>query len=154
MQTALRLVERGLGPELLLRPGIRGQLRARLSEQQLVYGRDCAAALAVWIECMRDAEIAPLPHKANEQHYEVPPAFFALVLGRNLKYSSGLYAEPGATLDDAEEAMLELTAERAALEDGQEVLELGCGWGSLTLWMAEHFPRSRIAAVSNSAPQR
>ncbi|HEV2275177.1 MAG TPA: cyclopropane-fatty-acyl-phospholipid synthase family protein, partial [Acidobacteriaceae bacterium] len=90
----------------------------------------------------------------NEQHYEVPPRFFELVLGKRLKYSSGFWEDGCRTLDQAEEAMLSLTVERARLSDGQSILELGCGWGSLTLTMAERFPNSSIVAVSNSAPQR
>jgi cyclopropane-fatty-acyl-phospholipid synthase len=95
-----------------------------------------------------------VPEKANEQHYAVPPAFFELVLGRHLKYSSAFWPDGVDSLDEAERAMLELTAERAGLADGQEILELGCGWGSLTLYMARTYPNARITAVSNSAPQR
>jgi cyclopropane-fatty-acyl-phospholipid synthase len=102
---------------------------------------------------MERAELAPVPHLANQQHYEVPAAFFEAVLGRHLKYSCALW-EPGTeSLDAAEAAMLDLTCRRAGLADGQRVLELGCGWGSLSLWVAERFPRSRITAVSNSASQ-
>jgi cyclopropane-fatty-acyl-phospholipid synthase len=92
--------------------------------------------------------------EANKQHYELPPAFFRLCLGPRLKYSSGLWPAGVTTLGQAEEAMLALTCERARLRDGQEILELGCGWGSLTLFMAERFPNARITAVSNSRPQR
>jgi cyclopropane-fatty-acyl-phospholipid synthase len=92
--------------------------------------------------------------KANEQHYEVPPEFFELVLGPYLKYSSALWSEGTRDLGEAERRMLDLTCGRAALEDGQDVLELGCGWGSLTLHMARSYPNSRITAVSNSVPQR
>jgi cyclopropane-fatty-acyl-phospholipid synthase len=103
---------------------------------------------------MKTAPIALVPEKANDQHYELPPEFFEKVLGAHLKYS-GCFFPPGIhTLDEAEAAMLALTAKRAELADGQEILELGCGWGSLTVWMAEHFPDSRITAVSNSRPQR
>jgi cyclopropane-fatty-acyl-phospholipid synthase len=91
---------------------------------------------------------------ANRQHYEVPPEFFQLVLGRNLKYSGCLWPAGVERLDAAEEAMLALTCKRAELADGMEILELGCGWGSLSLWMAQRYPKSRILAVSNSAPQR
>jgi cyclopropane-fatty-acyl-phospholipid synthase len=94
------------------------------------------------------------PEMANRQHYEVPPEFFQLVLGRNLKYSGCLWPAGVERLDAAEEAMLALTCERAELADGMEILELGCGWGSLSLWMAARYPKSRILAVSNSAPQR
>jgi cyclopropane-fatty-acyl-phospholipid synthase len=91
---------------------------------------------------------------ANDQHYEVPAAFFEQVLGRRLKYSCAWWPEGIASLNEAEEAMLALTAERAGLADGQRVLELGCGWGSLTLFVAERYPRSTVTAVSNSSNQR
>ena len=90
---------------------------------------------------------------ANAQHYELPPAFFHLILGPRLKYSCCLY-DGAATLADAEECALIETAAHAELEDGQSILELGCGWGSLTLWMAERFPGAEIVAVSNSQRQR
>ncbi len=111
---------------------------------------------------MRKSPVALVPEKANEQHYEVPPPFYLLTLGPNLKYSSCFYPESGPlvqgrrslseALGDAEKTMLALTCERAKLSDGQEVLELGCGWGSLSLWMAEHYPNSKITGVSNSGP--
>ncbi|MFT5291163.1 MAG: cyclopropane-fatty-acyl-phospholipid synthase [Planctomycetota bacterium] len=154
MKTALRLVEKGYVPKPLLRRGIRRLLVERLREQRAIFEPDHDSALAHWIERMRSSDVALVPEKANEQHYEVPPAFFSYVLGSRLKYSSGYYPAADTTLDEAEEAMLALTAQRANLRDGQEVLELGCGWGSLTLWMAEHYPGSRIFAISNSAPQR
>ena len=83
----------------------------------------------------------------------MPPELFIMCLGANLKYSSCLYEPEGATLEQAEEKMLALTCERAKLRDGQKILELGCGWGSLSLWMASHFPNSTVTSVSNSAPQ-
>lgn len=92
--------------------------------------------------------------EANEQHYEVPTAYFRTVLGPRLKYSSAYWPKGTDTLAEAEDAMLTLTCDRARLADGQRVLELGCGWGSLTLWMAERYPNSEIVAVSNSATQR
>jgi cyclopropane-fatty-acyl-phospholipid synthase len=91
---------------------------------------------------------------ANAQHYEVPARFFELVLGKRLKYSCALWLDDTRTLDQAEEAMLALTAERAGLADGQRVLDLGCGWGSLSLYMAERFPHSQIVSVSNSSSQK
>ena len=102
---------------------------------------------------MDQAPIALHPQSANEQHYELPPEFFQLVLGRHLKYSGCYFSANTVSLDQAEAAMLELTCQRADLQDGQDVLELGCGWGSLTLWMAQHYPGSRITAVSNSTLQ-
>jgi cyclopropane-fatty-acyl-phospholipid synthase len=107
-----------------------------------------------FVEGLRRSPVAIATREANEQHYELPSAFFGLVLGRHLKYSS-CYFKPGVTaLDEAEAEMLRLTCERAGLVDGEQILELGCGWGSLTLWMAEHFPRARITAVSNSRTQK
>jgi cyclopropane-fatty-acyl-phospholipid synthase len=154
MKTALRLVDKGLVPKPILRRGIRRLLRERLDEQRLAYGADRETSLGNWVEHMRMSPVAQVPDLANQQHYEVPPIFFEAALGKRLKYSSGYYENEGSTLDQAEEAMLALTCERAELIDGQAVLELGCGWGSLTLWMAEHYPQSCITAVSNSAPQR
>ena len=103
---------------------------------------------------MRDQPIAAFVANANAQHYEIPARFFGIVLGPRRKYSCCYYANPTDTLADAEVASLELTAEHADLRDGQDILELGCGWGSLSLWMALRYPRSRILAVSNSASQR
>jgi len=146
--------ESGYLADSLVRLGIRRLLDRRLSLERKPTPEAQRDALKSLIEDMRRAPVAPLPEKANDQHYEVPAAFFRLVLGPQLKYSSGLWEEGVTTLAAAEEAMLALSAERAELADGQDVLELGCGWGSLTLWMAEHFPRSRILAVSNSGSQR
>ena len=154
MKTALRMVERGLVPKPLIRRAIRRLLRERLAEQRLRYDGKREAGLAAFTQSMRESPIAMVPEVANEQHYELPPEFFHLVLGKHLKYSSGFYPNAEASLDEAEAAMLALTCERADLRDGQRVLELGCGWGSLSLWMAEHYPQSRILSVSNSAPQR
>jgi len=112
------------------------------------------ARLSAWVEALRRSPVAIETRAANEQHYEVPAAFFRLVLGRRLKYSCAFWPEGTATLDEAEEAMLRLTCERAGIANAQRVLELGCGWGSLTLWMAERYPATRITAVSNSASQR
>ena len=154
MKVAIQLVEKGLVPKPLIRRGIRRLLDDRLQEQRSLYAADHEAALGDWVERMRTDEVALDPEAANEQHYEVPAGFFELALGKRLKYSSAYYPTPDTTLDEAEEAMLALTCERALLHDGQQVLELGCGWGSLTLWMAEKYPNSTITGVSNSASQR
>ena len=106
------------------------------------------------IASLEDAPIAIETDAANEQHYELPPRFFELCLGKHLKYSSGYWNEDTRTLDEGEAIMLALTCERAELKDGLNILELGCGWGSLSLWMAELYPGSKITSVSNSAPQR
>ena len=146
---AIELAERGWLPDAVLRAGIRRLLAARLdSEARRVAQR------AAWIESLHAGPIALATDAANRQHYEVPAAFFEHVMGRHLKYSCGFWPEGVHTLDEAEAAMLALTCERAALADGQDILELGCGWGSLTLWMAERYPHARITAVSNSRTQR
>jgi len=154
MKTTLRLVEKGLVPTPLLRHGIRKLCRVRLEELGQEFGPDPAGALNHWLETMRSGPVALVPEAANEQHYEVPGRFYDLALGERKKYSSAYYPAKQTSLDEAELAMLDLTCERARLEDGQEVLELGCGWGSLTLHMAERFPNSRIRGVSNSHSQR
>src|SRR5271165_684413 len=148
------LVESGLVPDALTRALIRRMLRERLAEED--GGSDGAnrARLLRFITLMNASPIAMRTDSANAQHYEVPADFFAAVLGPRRKYSSALYEGTAKTLGEAEEAMLRLTCERAQLGDGQDVLELGCGWGSLTLWMAEHHPNSRITGVSNSGSQR
>jgi cyclopropane-fatty-acyl-phospholipid synthase len=107
-----------------------------------------------FVEELRRSPVAIATREANEQHYELPCEFFELVLGRHLKYSSCHYGPGIGSLDEAEADMLALTSERARLRDGDEILELGCGWGSLTLWMAARFPNSRITAVSNSRTQK
>jgi len=150
----IQLAETGLVPDLLLRQGIRRMLRARLRD---VVPGQCEAALEAnraLREALRRGPLALRPDLANTQHYEVPPAFFERVLGRRLKYSCALFDDGVRDLDTAEERMLALTCERAALRDGQRVLDLGCGWGSLSLWLAERYPTARILAVSNSKLQR
>ncbi|MBB1602047.1 cyclopropane-fatty-acyl-phospholipid synthase family protein [Variovorax sp. UMC13] len=153
-EVAIRSVERGLVPDRLVRMGIRRLLMQRVLELQDEDAEASAALKQAFVEEMQAASLAPLPEKANEQHYEVPAAFFGEVLGMHRKYSSCHWPEGVETLADAEAAALAATCERAGLVDGQVVLELGCGWGSLTLWMAEHYPRSRITALSNSNSQR
>ena len=154
MNTALSLVEAGLVPDTLTRRGIRRLLRQRLQE---ITAGDCEAQglrHQALVAELRGSPIAIHTDDANAQHYEVPAAFFDLVLGARRKYSSCYYPDGVQDLDSAEEAMLRLTGERAQLEDGQSVLELGCGWGAISLWMAQRYPRSRIVAVSNSHSQR
>jgi cyclopropane-fatty-acyl-phospholipid synthase len=148
------LVEAGLVPDAVIRWAIRRMLRARLADQDRGSAATNHAKLLAFTEEMRRSRVALRTESANAQHYEVPAAFFECALGPRLKYSSAFFAEGCTSLGEAEEAMLQLTCERARLADGQDVLELGCGWGSLTLWMAEQFPGSRITGVSNSASQR
>jgi len=148
------LIESGFVPDLVIRAAIRRMLRARLAEEDRGGEAANRANLLAFADDMRKAPIALRTESANAQHYEVPATFFERALGPRLKYSSAFFAEGCASLGEAEEAMLRLTCERARLADGQDVLELGCGWGSLTLWVAEHYPNSRITGVSNSVSQR
>jgi len=151
---AIRWVEQGLAPDALVRAGIRRLLAQRLREIAADDVETAAARAEAFIATLADAPIALLPQLANEQHYEVPAEFFALALGARRKYSCCWWPEGVETLDAAEDAALAETCRRAELVDGQDVLELGCGWGSLSLWMARRYPSSRIVAVSNSASQR
>lgn len=146
----VRCAESGWLPNPLIRVGIRRLLRARLREQNTRapgHQRD-------WIESLRASPIAIRPDLANAQHYEVPSAFFDLVLGPHRKYSSAWWSAGERDLGRAEAAMLAKTCERAQMVDGASLLDLGCGWGSLSLWAAAEYPASRILAVSNSKSQR
>jgi len=154
LSTAIELVEKGLIPDWLIRKGIRKLLEQRLEESRTEPAGTEQSRIDEFVGELVTSSIALHPEKANEQHYEVPPEFFLKVLGPRLKYSSCLWSEGVNDLAAAEEAMLRTTCDRADLEDGQSILELGCGWGSMTLWMAEHFPNASILAMSNSAPQR
>lgn len=136
-------------PDALTRAVIQGFV-GKTNRRLAVAGEDAAD----FARAMTAQPIAVHTDAANRQHYEVPAALFVKTLGRRLKYSSCLFPRPGMTLDEGEVAALTETCAHAKLEDGQAVLELGCGWGSLTLWMAEHYPASTITAVSNSASQR
>jgi cyclopropane-fatty-acyl-phospholipid synthase len=151
---SLRLLERDLLPDALIRFGIRRLLARRLRDERRGDVEARQASLMRLVQRLRASPVAIATREANEQHYEVPTAFFEKVLGRHLKYSSCYYRDGVTHLDDAEAAMLGLTCERARLRDGEEILELGCGWGSLTLWMAAQFPNARITAVSNSRTQK
>ncbi len=148
------LCERGLIPDSLTRLGIRRLCAQRLREES---ANDTEAAWSRFRELLDELRKSPVAietEAANQQHYEVPARFFELCLGKRYKYSSCYYPRGSESLDEGEEAMLALYGERAELADGQHILELGCGWGSLTLWMAERYPNSRITGVSNSNSQR
>lgn len=148
------LAERGALPDALIRYGIRRLCAAELRNYDAGDCEKQEEALQRFVEATKSAPIAPVPEKANEQHYELPPEFFHRVLGPRRKYSGCYWPHGVNNLAQAEEAALAETCRRADIHDGQDILELGCGWGSLSLWMAEHYPRSGIVAVSNSAPQR
>jgi len=145
-----RILESGRVPEPLLRAGIRAVCALRLRQER----RRPPGYRGALVAELRRSEIAIEADAANAQHYEVPAAFFARVLGPHLKYSCAYWPAGVDALGAAEAAMLALTAARAGLADGQTVLDLGCGWGALTLWAAARFPRSRFTAISNSRSQR
>ena len=148
------LLARNLLPDFVIRQGIRRLLEKKLQDENLGDVEKQQAALLDFIAALDRSPIAIKTDDANKQHYEVPTEFFKLCLGPRLKYSSGYWPREDTTFAESEEAMLALTCERAELADGQHILELGCGWGSLTLWMAEHFPNAKITGVSNSRTQR
>lgn len=150
--SVIDLVEQGYVPDALTRIGIRRLVKSRLKNEQQRYS--APDALQKFISQMTDSPLAINTSDANSQHYEVPTAFYDLVLGQNKKYSCCYFDDHVHNLSTAEEAMLRLSCERAALEDGMDILELGCGWGSLTLWMGRHYPKAKITAVSNSTTQK
>ena len=140
-------------PDWLIRLGVRNMLATKIKEESAP-DAELARRLDKMVEELGRMPVAIATESANEQHYMVPTSFFQYCLGPRLKYSCAYYEREDMTLAEAEEAMLSLTCARAEIEDGMEILELGCGWGSLTLYMAERFPGARITAVSNSSTQR
>lgn len=147
------LLDMGVIPDAVLRAGIRARLGRRLAHERRGTVEERQERFRALVASLRESPIAVHTDAANAQHYELPPEFFRLCLGPRLKYSGCLW-DGAATLAQAEEAMLSLSCERARLEDGMDVLDLGCGWGSLSLWIAERYPRCRVLGVSNSRPQR
>lgn len=147
-------IDRGLVPEVALRAAIRAVCAARLRDERRGGVEAVAARQEALVQALRDAPIAIATEAANAQHYEVPPAFFARVLGPHRKYSSAYWPPGVRTLGEAEAAMLALVEARAGLADGQEILDLGCGWGAFALWAAARWPAARITAVSNAHAQR
>jgi cyclopropane-fatty-acyl-phospholipid synthase len=146
--------EMGLVPDRVVRAGIRRLNRRRLADIKSLDLSKTAENLNQFARKMANSPIALVPELANEQHYEVPADFFALVMGSHRKYSC-CYWQPGIdSLDEAEARALEIACERAGIGDGMQVLDLGCGWGSLSLWIAERYPGSRVVSVSNSHSQR
>src|SRR6202012_1196527 len=150
ISTMIGAAERVPLPDVVIR-GVIHELCARTAAKFAVADVVDDAAFA---QALTQRPIAEHADLANAQHYEMPAAFFAQVLGPNRKYSSCFYKEPKSTLQEAEEEALRQTVEHADLADGQLILELGCGWGSLSLWMARQFPHAQVTAVSNSQSQR
>ncbi len=149
MNLAIYLAEHRLLSDSLIRSGMRKRLteRKRAIEATPIPPQQ-------WIERLQDRPVAEATDAANQQHYEIPAQYFRYVLGPHLKYSAGYWPGLKTDLETAEANMLSLSCKRAQLQDGQRILELGCGWGSLSLWMAAHYPNSRITAISNSNSQR
>lgn len=148
------LAERGWIPDTFIRYGIRRLCGSRLKDEQRLLTTSPGDLRQTRFDDLRQSAIAIETAAANEQHYEIPAQFYQYALGPHLKYSACLWEDGTQDLGAAEAAMLALYCERAQLEDGQDILELGCGWGSLTLWMAAHYPNARITAVSNSHSQK
>ncbi|HEY6357564.1 MAG TPA: class I SAM-dependent methyltransferase, partial [Vicinamibacterales bacterium] len=146
---ATELLERDLLPDAVIRARIRRVIAARLREQAKPDAATADARRQQVVAARSEGPIAIDQSAVNAPHHDVPSEFYRLTLGRHLKYSSAFWDDRTDTLDDAEERMLALSAERAALADGQRILELGCGWGSLALWLARQFPHARIVGVSN-----
>ncbi len=149
-----KLLETDLLPEWLIRVGIRNMLRQKKASETAPDWEAQQRRLMDFVRELKASPVAIETDAANQQHYEVPSEFFKYALGPRMKYSCAWWNPDTRTLADAEENMLRLTCERAQLQDGQTVLELGCGWGSLSLWMAEQYPKSRIVVVSNSRTQK
>jgi len=146
------LLEKNALPDWLVRVGIRRLLAQRIRQETT--GEDPKLRLKAYVHDLKHRPIAEDTRAANEEHYEVPTAFFQKCLGKRLKYSGCFFPRGDESLDRAEEAMLELYVERGRIADGQEILELGCGWGSFSLYVAERFPGARITGVSNSRTQK
>jgi cyclopropane-fatty-acyl-phospholipid synthase len=150
---AVSWTESGLVPDTIIRAGIRRLLESKRKEIAAMNIEIAANTQNRFVTMMDESPVALVPHLANEQHYEVPAEFFAHVMGENLKYSCCFWSNDSSSLSDAEAAALELTVQRAGISDGMKILDLGCGWGSLSLWIAENFPNSHVTSVSNSRPQ-
>lgn len=148
------IVQRDIVPDWMLRRFIRWQVRNNLAKYARLDIAERHARKMALIDTFRRSPIAIHTDAANTQHYELPVAFFQLVLGKHLKYSACYWKDSVQTLDAAEEAMLRLTCERAGVQDGLAILDLGCGWGSLALWIAQQYPNCQVRAVSNSRTQQ
>ena len=145
--------EKNFLPDWLIRIGIRQLMKAKLKEQSSLYSANVYEQKTGWINSMKESPVAFSSGKANKQHYEVPAEFFEQVLGPRMKYSSCVWDSNVNTLEEAENQMLHLTAERSGIKDGMKILDLGCGWGSFSLYIAENYPLCDIVSVSNSNDQ-
>jgi cyclopropane-fatty-acyl-phospholipid synthase len=149
----IKLAERRMLPDSVIRAGIRRVLERRLSRERAAIPADHADRLQMLRGEFAAGPIAESVDAALAQQYEAPAALFLNMLGPWLKYSAGLWEHEASTLLESEEAMLALTCERAEIADGQRILDLGCGWGSFTFWIAERYPNADVVAISNSRTQ-
>ena len=150
----IRLAEKKLLPDFMIRYGIRAHLKKRVRSLVSTNPEENIQNKIRFIQEMNSSQIALVPELANEQHYEIPSNFYKYCLGKHKKYSSCYWSDQTKSLSEAELLSLKLTSQHAKLTNGLNILELGCGWGSLTLWMAQQYPKSKITAVSNSSSQR
>jgi len=154
MKTAITLMEKGWLPDTFIRMGMKRINNNFLTSERRLPADTRQQKKAVLLKALKDSPLAIHTDKANEQHYEIPAQFYDHVLGKWKKYSSCLWDHTTKTLDEAEELMLATVCQRAEIQDGMTVLDLGCGWGSMTLWLATHYPNCNIVSVSNSHSQR
>ena len=148
------LLAKDIIPDALIRIGIRSRLKETLKPFEDLNCEDRQAVLMKHVAELKECPLAIATDEANEQHYELPTNFFQKVLGPHMKYSSGYWDAGSTDIGTSEARMLKLSCERAELENGHRILELGCGWGSLTLWMAKEYPKAQITAISNSKTQK
>ena len=153
MKRLIEWADKGILPDGLIRMGIRHLDRQRLRSEKRKRGGHLQRHTEAFVQQLNHSPIAVNTRDANRQHYEVPAAFFERVMADHMKYSCCVWSEAVSTLREAEEAALDLVVERSGITDGMDVLDLGCGWGSLSLWLARKFPGCRVTAVSNSSYQ-
>eukprot|EP01036_Dinobryon_divergens_P024114 gene24114-32531_t len=150
----LPIVEKNLFPDVILRFGMQRELAYELNKIKKMTSETKLAKKLEFVKSIKTMPIAINQRDANDQHYEVPDEFYRMVLGPYLKYSSGYWPKPETTLEESEVIMLEMYCERAGLQDGMRIIDLGCGWGSVTLYLAQKYPNSKITSISNSNSQR
>jgi len=148
------LLEKNIFPDWLIRIRIRQLLDLRIKQEKKENAEAQLAHKINYVKSLKESPIAVHTKDANEQHYEVPSEFFTYVMGPRMKYSSGYWPYSSTSFAESEEAMLKLTVERAELSNGMRVLDLGCGWGSISLYVAEKFPKCKVVGVSNSKTQK
>jgi len=148
------LAERGRLPDMMVRQGIRKLLVKRLAQQDKGSSKENRQALEQFAVTLRESPLCLEAGESARQHYGLPPAFFREILGPRMKFSCCLFSPDGPGLEQAEDVMLAETCDKAGMQDDLDVLDLGCGWGALSFWIAEKYPRCRVTAVTNSPSQK